>query len=153
MSISIRVSRSSGGGDLARFRFMKAAVGWADEVGPLVRAGLKAKAPVAKQGAGAGRLRDSIRYERNTTSGGVTLSFTAYVPYAKYVIEGTPPHLIRARAARYLHWKDGSGDHFAKQVNHPGTRPNDFPRRAIGPLEPLIRKRFAEILNQALGGQ
>lgn len=152
MSISIRVSGTGGSSPLGRFQFLKAATTLADEVGPLVRTALKDKAPVAKEGAGAGRLRDSIRYERNTTGGGVTATFTAYTPYAKYVIEGTGPHIIRARAARALHWKDASGDRFARAVNHPGTKPNRFPERAITPLEPLIRKRFAEILKEALGG-
>ena len=153
MGINIRVSGTSGGSNLGRFQWKAAAVKWADEIGPIVRSELKAKAPVAKDGAGAGRLRDSIRYERNTVGGGVTATFTAYVPYAKYVVEGTGPHIIRARAARYLHWKDAGGDHFAKQVNHPGTKPNDFAKRAVEPLVPLIQHRFATILKQALGGK
>ena len=152
MSIRVSVTKPSGGSPFRRFQVLKASTAWADEIGPLVRSALKAKAPIAKEGTGAGRLRQSIRYERNTRAGGVSASFYTTVPYAKYVIEGTSPHIIRARAARALHWKDAGGARFARQVNHPGTKPNPFPNEAVEPLIPVIQKRFAEILREAMGG-
>ena len=152
MSVSIRITSSSGGDSLARFRWTSAAVEWADEQGRIGRAALKAASPVGR-GPRAGRLRDSIRYERRTAAGGVTATFTAHTPYARWVVEGTAPHIIRATAARYLHWVDTSGhDHFAKQVNHPGTRPNPFPRRALAPLTPAMQRRLAEIVSNRLRG-
>lgn len=115
---------------LERFNWMKSAVAWADEVGPLVRTALKAQAPVG-EGANAGRLRNSIRYERRTRSTLVQLRFGSGVPYAKYVVRGTKAHPIYPVAARALRFMGSGGVVFAKGVKHPGTRPNDFPRRAL----------------------
>lgn len=52
------------------------------------------------------------------------------MPYrAAYLEFGTPPHIIRAKDAGALHWKNSSGqDVFAKEVHHPGTRPYPFIR-------------------------
>lgn len=104
-----------------------------DRIGPPFRDLLKRAAPVgqAPNDPRPGRLRDSIRYSRNTTGGAVRMSFTAHVPYAKYVLGGTTPHLIEPRAARALHWFDGGGDRFAMRVHHPGTAPNRFPGKAL----------------------
>lgn len=146
----MRISRS-GSDPLRAFAWRRAATVWADETGVIVREALKNAAPVG-QGPDAGRLRDSIRYLRRTGEGSVVLEFTARTPYAKYVIDGTRPHIIRARTARYLHWVDRSGrDRFAKQVNHPGTQPNRFPERTIGPLLPVIQRRYTQIVTDSLG--
>ena len=149
MTLNMSVEYTGGQG-LKKFNAMKALVRWADAVGPEVRDSLKDHTPVG-QGANAGRMRDSIRYERETVSGGITILFTANVPYAKYVIDGTAPHEIRAKAARALHWSSPSGSHFAKVVHHPGTRPNDFVERTIVPLEPLIKQELSLILQEELG--
>ena len=50
------------------------------------------------------------------------------VDYAKYVEFGTPPHIIKPRNAKALHWKSGGQDIFATKVHHPGTRPQPFIR-------------------------
>jgi hypothetical protein len=49
-----------------------------------------------------------------------------------YIIEGTRPHVIRARNAQALHfyWAKMGQDVFFKSVQHPGTKPNDFPATA-----------------------
>jgi HK97 gp10 family phage protein len=151
MSLGVRVQRP-GRDPLRRFEWTRLAVRWADEVGPLTRTALKAKAPVGK-GQGAGRLRDSIRYQRRTLGGAVVLEFTANTPYAKYVLSGTSAHEIRPKAARVLHWVDASGnDRFAAAVRHPGTKPNRFPEKAVLPLLPLIQRRFKEIVTEQLRG-
>jgi len=139
----------SGGQGLAKFKALAVLTKWADLVGPEMREALKDKAPVG-QGAGAGRLRDSIRYERETFGGGLTMRWTANVPYARYVIDGTAPHEIRPVAARALHW-GGKPGVFAKVVHHPGTQPNDFPEKALAPLEPIIQKELSLFLQTELG--
>lgn len=138
---------------LARFSWAKAATAWADEAGPLVRGALKREAPVGK-GERAGRLRDAIRYERATNlgEGMVTLRFDAHVPYTPYVLDGTRPHLITAKAARALHWKDGDRDVFARQVNHPGTKPNPFNERAVFPLTGTLREMFRAAIEAGMEG-
>lgn len=142
MTLGIRISRS-GPNPFQRFQWTRAAMSWADATGPVVRSALKAAAPVAP--VDGGRLRDSIRYARRTRLGRVTLEFSASAPYTRFVLDGTPPHIIRARTSRYLHWADTAGQNrFAKQVNHPGTKPNPFPRRALTPLMPAIQSAFQE---------
>lgn len=128
MTVTMRVERSR---PLQQFDFLRGAVAWADEVGPALRTELKRRAPVGHRSPRPGRLRDSIRYSRTTTGAGVRMEFRAHVPYAKFVVGGTRPHLISARAARALHWIDGAGSHFAKTVHHPGTAPNPFPAEAV----------------------
>jgi hypothetical protein len=143
------------------FVWTAAAVKWADTVGPIARAALKVMAPVGK-GPRAGRLRTSIRYERRTTAGsGVTATFTAYTPYARYVIDGTKPHIIRPVAARYLHFQQNGRDRFvgprgssarSAYVMHPGTRANKFNERAFEAIGPEIRRIYQVIMSEAMGG-
>ncbi len=146
--ISMTIERE-GRDPLTSFQWTRAAVRWADEVGPLGRAAIKAKAPVGK-GPGGGRLRDSIRYVRRSNIGsGVTITFNAHTPYAGFVVKGTPPHIIEARAAKSLHWVGPNGDVFRKRVRHPGTKPNPFPRRALTPLIPVIQAKYRDaIINE-----
>lgn len=148
MSMTVTTTES---GSYARFRWTVAAVTWSDEVGPMVRTELKHRAPVGKRTPRPGRYRDSIRYSRRTLAGvGVKIDFTANTPYAPYVTDGTRPHEISAVAARALHWTDGSGGHFAKVVQHPGTKPNPFAREAVRHMEPVIRASFKRAVRDAM---
>jgi len=92
--------------------------------------------------------------------------FWAASPMASFIIEGTPPHIIRARNARALMipvQRAGGGRGFSgsifglngsrsrsqqvaffAQVQHPGTRPNDFRPRAMRTL----RARTADVLRE-----
>jgi hypothetical protein len=149
VSIQVKVSRPKRGLSVP-YRFKAIAAAWGAEVTPLVQGALKAKAPVAKENGG--RLRDSIRHKQVNGSG-LTVTFYTEVPYARYVLDGTRPHEIRPRTAKALHWKDAGGDVFAQVVNHPGTRPNKFPERAIKPLLPALQGRFRQISMEALGGE
>lgn len=133
----------------ARFNWTVAAGRWADEVAPIGRDAIRAKAPVAP-GPGSGRLKASIVAAHAKELGRVAVSFESSAPYAKYVVGGTQPHIIRARRARALRWQSQGSTLFAASVNHPGTKPNPFPRRALEPLLPVIQKRFAEIVKSSL---
>ena len=150
MSIRIQVS-GFGRAPFRRFTFPREANRWANTVGPTVREALKREAPVGK-GPKAGTLRDSIDYVRRIGPASAQLVFSTSVPYAGYVLDGTRPHTIRARNARVLHWTDITGDRFARVVNHPGTRANPFPRRAVQPLLPVIQRRFKQITQTSLRG-
>jgi len=140
----------------ARFSFMRGAVAWADEIGPVVREALKAEAPVSKDtmdGRTGGRLRDSIRYERETAAGTVSAVFTANTPYAGYVLSGTLPHAISAVAARYLRYELPEGHYvFRRRVWHPGTQPDPFNVRAVTPLTVELRSSFAEAMQASAEG-
>jgi len=73
-----------------------------------------------------GRLRNSIRVEAD----GNLLTITM-VDYAFYVEFGTPPHVIKPKDKQALKFKAGGENVFAKEVHHPGTRPNPFIRNTI----------------------
>jgi hypothetical protein len=133
-----------------QFKWLKAATGWADLVGPAVRTELKRQAPVG-QGANAGQLRDKIRYERRTTATSVQLRFSTGVGYAKYVVGGTKPHVIYPVAARALRFAGRNGTVFARVVHHPGTKANDFPARALHVTGPMIQQRLSAAMRE-LGG-
>lgn len=149
----MRIERAAGQSvekALRRFEWAAVANPWADVVGPVVKAVIKEQAPVSPQGPNAGRLRDSITYEKKTGAASVTMTYATGVPYARYVVDGTVPHLIEPRAAKALHWVDRSGDHFARLVHHPGTRPNPFARRAMEMMLPFIQRTFRDSVLKAL---
>lgn len=82
-----------------------------------------------------GNLKGSIR--ANTSGNVAIISMAEYAPYVEY---GTPPHIIKPKKAKALHWKSGSKDIFAKVVHHPGTRPQPFIRPALREDLPRIVK-------------
>lgn len=52
-------------------------------------------------------------------------------PAVRFVLDGTKPHVIRPRRASALRFELGGRVVFAKRVNHPGTRANNFLARAL----------------------
>jgi hypothetical protein len=89
----------------------------------------KGQAPMGS-GPSAGRLKRSIKvYRHQRYTKGQTIRVGTSVPYAKYVHEGTRPHLITpknpAGALKFVP-KGGTMVIITKRVNHPGTRPNRF---------------------------
>lgn len=52
-------------------------------------------------------------------------------PATLYVIRGTRPHIIRAKNVRALKFRWHGRTVFFTWVMHPGTKPNDFLRRAL----------------------
>jgi hypothetical protein len=147
--VTFNITVSTSGPGFSQFRWTEAAAKWAAEVGPIVRTEIERKAPVA-QAPGGGRLRDSTRFTKSMTSGLVRITFSAGTPYARYVVDGTPPHLIQPRSARALHWRANGASHFARVVHHPGTRPNPYARRAIEPMLPLIQRRLQESVIESM---
>lgn len=77
-----------------------------------------------------GRLRESIRASRVKVSGPfrVEAHVSANRRYARFVHEGTRPHIILARRARALrfYWPRVGKVVFFKSVNHPGNDANPF---------------------------
>lgn len=51
------------------------------------------------------------------------------IPYAIYVEEGTPPHVIRAKKGGGLHWL--GAEHPMSEVNHPGATATHFMKNAL----------------------
>lgn len=131
---------------LGRFNWTTRVVGWADHIGPIMRAELMKEAPKKTE-----RLSKSIRYRRNLLSDGMKVQWTANTPYAEYVIKGTKEHDIRPKAARALHIMDAHGAQgFAAFVHHPGSKPNDFPKRAADALGTRIAETFRAAVTEGL---
>lgn len=127
-----------------RYSWIKASKAWADEMGPIVAAEIRAEAPVGT-GTGSGRLRDSITFRRASGFSSIAMEFGSNVPYAAYVEDGTAPHIIEPRNASRLRFTSRGGDLvFAARVNHPGTKPNPFARNAMERLSPLIAQSFKD---------
>jgi hypothetical protein len=94
-----------------------------------------AKAEVPRKTANLAR---TIRPGRITAdSGELVAGGTQNVGYARYVEQGTRPHIIRPRNKKALAWggqrrlsgslRSGSKpDHFATIVHHPGTKAHPF---------------------------
>lgn len=139
-------SRWDDGEPLRHFQVMKVLIEWADATGPYVRSILKERTPVV-----TGRMKLSERYARTGFAEGVRLEWRAYTPYAKYVIDGTRPHIIRPVAARALHWYSGDGrQHFAKVVHHPGNKPNPFPKEVLDAVKDEVMQDLRDRVNAAL---
>jgi hypothetical protein len=72
--------------------------------------------------------------------------YTGYVKnpvhYWRWIVYGSGPHEITAKNANMLHWEDGSGDHFAKTVHHPGNKANNYPQRVA---KSIISQRLAAL--------
>ena len=169
MSIQVSVS---GADRRLRFDWQAAAQLWADGIAPYARDAVKALAPVSTADPSApsrkpGALRKSVSFRQEPSDGRMWVVIYSDVPYAKYVVGGTKPHLItphnRPRGgwigssnpgsgpgSHVLHWIGPGGEVFTPIVHHPGTKPNDFPERAISPMRPLIASRFAEAVQEVL---
>lgn len=129
---------------LREFDALAAMSEWAKVWSRLVTAELAGEAPVG-QDENAGRLRDSIGEPAIATGvGRVSMTWTSDVPYAEFVIGGTQPHPIYPKNVRALHWDDV----FAMHVNHPGTKPDPFPQRAIDHLLPELTASLAAIFEE-----
>lgn len=64
--------------------------------------------------------------------------------YGQFVRGGTRPHKIRAVRAKALRFEIGGMIVFAKEVNHPGTKPNPYHVRALrrvqGQIQAIVKR-------------
>ncbi len=70
-------------------------------------------------------------------------------PYASYVESGTEPHTITATRAKYLRWADAGGTHFAKTVQHPGSKSIPFMGPAYLTAERVLNARMEVVAAEA----
>lgn len=82
------------------------------------------------------------------------------IPYFVYVVGGTKPHVIKAKKAKALGpismsasylGVSKSGYGFFRQVQHPGTKPNDYPSRAFKSSESKISMRINRFYSEVFG--
>ena len=90
-----------------------------------------------------GALRSSI----STSGGGLDYSITASTPYAKYIEDGTRPHVITGNP--YLIW-DGQINGPVKSVNHPGNRAYKYMETACDTQTQGLEDRVAEAIIRVL---
>lgn len=90
-----------------------------------------------------GALRSSI----STSGGGLDYSITASTPYAKYIEDGTSPHVITGNP--YLRW-DGQINGPVKSVNHPGNRAYKYMETACDTQTQGLDDRIAEAIGKVL---
>ena len=104
-----------------------------------------------------GRFRSTIEpYARATVVG------VEFKPYPRlgyklvgWIREGTPPHIIRARRAKALHFIWKGKERFFRLVHHPGTKPNDFVLKGARKFEkrlPFWLDELGKRIVKALGG-
>ena len=119
-----------------------------------VEAACKAGADEAKRGAfkdHTGNLRGKIIgvLLSAPTGGGAEGEIRSPMQYSSYVEEGTEPHVIEARRRKSLKWTDATGTHFAKSVQHPGTKSIPFMGRAYIVAERVLPARMEEAAAEA----
>jgi len=74
-----------------------------------------------------GELRRSIKaFPARRTAGGAEGSFGTPLHRGVYVENDTKAHTIRPRNAKMLRWESDGAVHFARVVQHPGTRGKPF---------------------------
>ena len=80
-------------------------------------------------------------------SNSVTIG-TPHGDLAIYLEYGTAPHPIFPKNKKALHWVDGSGDHFALYVRHPGFPAMPHIRPAMNVVEAKINDIVKEIVSR-----
>lgn len=133
-----------------RWRWEVVATKWATDSGHLMKTAIEHAAPVGKRPE-SGRLRESIQFVPKVSSTAASIEFYSRVPYARYVIDGTPAHVIVPRNARVLRWQQGGQWVYRQRVNHPGARANPFAEKAVRPLVPVISRKMKNMVVNSLG--
>lgn len=102
-------------------------------------------------------VADGITFRFRGAREGVTGEIIAAGPRAnvlQFIINGTPPHIIRARSGRALAWQatnenygppGNGGFYFFGAVNHPGTKPNPFVQRVWAQRQDEVTRRLAQV--------
>lgn len=127
----------------------------AQDAGDVLLTALQDEAPLStgvENQTPGGAFRESIRQRQLAHyGGGLTLEYVAADPLARFIIEGTQPHIIRPVNGKVLHFISADGDEvFTREVHHPGTLPNDFPARAWessrSEIEEILRRTGRELI-------
>ena len=87
----------------------------------------------------------TVRIER-----GAKGSFGTTKSYAAIVEGGSRAHEIRARRRAALRWEDAGGVHFARVVQHPGTKPLPFMGPGAIKAEQALHARTAVMVANAI---
>jgi hypothetical protein len=100
-------------------------------------------------------LNRAVKVDFNNFEGRGLFIDSGVAPYGLFVHDGTKPHVIRPKNGKYLRWagttrggnKSKTNFIFAKEVHHPGTKPDQFIYQAAERGLPGLVNR----INQAIG--
>ena len=95
-----------------------------------------------------GNLRRSTQhYTKGSKEAGVSARGAPYWVDIEY---GTAPHVITPKKAKALRFQIGKDEVYAKKVQHPGTAPNPFVKRAINTLRSrkMVQQAFRASLQK-----
>lgn len=98
----------------------------AQEIGSNLQDLLERKSP---------RVTGELASSWQLTSQGDTVIVENDTPQARFVVDGTRPHVILPVNANALSFYVNGTHVFAKRVNHPGTAPNPFVDEAVSEVE------------------
>jgi hypothetical protein len=126
-----------------------------EEIGRVIVNSISNEAPVdtsPEPSRPPGTLRDSFSFDAEAGADSLVINvMTSDAPVIDFVRFGTAAHVITAvntKALRFM-TRDGAV-HFAHQVQHPGTAPNEFVLRADDAIQtdiaPLIEDAMREVL-------
>lgn len=103
-----------------------------------------------------GTFRTTITPYAKAFTVGVTFQPYPKLGYklVKWIRQGTPPHIIRAKNVSALRFVMGGKVRYAKLVHHPGTKPNEFVFRGARKFEQkrlnywlgVLEKRIVKLL-------
>lgn len=78
-----------------------------------------------------GQFASSIQARQIRVNGQARISFVAPGPLAGWIMAGTQPHMIVGHQELSFYWQRTGRQLIVRSVQHPGTRPSDFVRRAM----------------------
>ncbi|MGF0163053.1 hypothetical protein ACQRET_03285 [Streptomyces koyangensis] len=78
-----------------------------------------------------GSMGDYVDWRVETGPGGLRGVVVCNHHAVRYVLDGTRPHLIKPRRRNVLRFQIGGRVVYSKLVRHPGTKANDFMKRAL----------------------
>ncbi|MEU0272273.1 hypothetical protein [Streptomyces sp. NPDC006307] len=121
MSVEVRIDQ----GRIARL--LRARGGIAERV---LRRRTARVADIAERRA-PGSMGDYVSWTIQQGPRGLQGVVTCDHPAVRFVLDGTRRHVIRPRRAKALAFDMGGRRVFAKRVNHPGTKANNFLAEAL----------------------
>lgn len=95
-----------------------------------------------------GNLRRSVQhFTKGSKEAGVSARGAKYWVDIEY---GTAPHVITPKKAKALRFQIGKDEVYAKKVQHPGTAPNPFVKRAVNTLRSrkMVQQAFRASLKK-----
>ena len=96
----------------------------------------------------SGEFAKNIRFKTYVRAAAVGFTISMPKPLSDYIIKGTRPHPITPKRPGYplrFFWEKMGKVVFFYSVNHPGTKPNPFDKRAHKRWKPGARRTLARI--------